>query len=545
MKKTKIKKTAVICMCCAIVSTNTVFAVSDINNVKIQINNEWVQKELEPFIENERTLVVLDELTEKLGIKAVSYLESGTIKIYSDDVTIEMTVGKNNAKITENKGGTLKEKTVDCEISPIEKNGKIFVPLRFAAETLGTDVKWDNSLRAVTINTENTAVEKPINFETLDMQTIKDSKLLSGLYNKNHMNKGMYCSTDNDYMYVLISAGEKSTGGYSVTIDSITEVTPGTAYIHAALNSPDEGSMVTQALTYPNVMVKFKKGDIGNVKWALSEKSGANETEIEKNEVVEFVQKFGGQLKMVSLLSPEDVLKDDMHKYYGNYVTDDLIEKWVKNPGNAPGKLTSSPWPERISVTSAEKTDEDRYIVNGTIYEITSDQIQKVGFAAKRPITLEVSKTDGKWIIDSLEMGEYEEVSKDSFVYRNDEYGFTFTLPENWKGYSIQNDIWNGSSLIDGKEDTSGPIIYIRHPLWTEDEPRQDIPVMVFTKEQWQGLQNEEFSVSAAPIPPSKLGENSTYVFALPARYNYSFLTGYEEVEKILETNPLQGFEIK
>ena len=46
----------------------------------------------------------------------------------------------------------------------------------------------------------------------------------------------------------------------------------------------------------------------------------------------------------------------------------------------------------------------------------------------------------------------------------------------------------------------------------------------------------------AAPINPGELGRNVKYVFALPARYNYAFPTGYQEVEKILEGKPLRGF---
>jgi hypothetical protein len=53
-------------------------------------------------------------------------------------------------------------------------------------------------------------------------------------------------------------------------------------------------------------------------------------------------------------------------------------------------------------------------------------------------------------------------------------------------------------------------------------------------------LQREEFHIGAAPIGPKELGRNSRYVFALPARYNFSFPTGFEEVEKILEGSPLQ-----
>lgn len=54
-------------------------------------------------------------------------------------------------------------------------------------------------------------------------------------------------------------------------------------------------------------------------------------------------------------------------------------------------------------------------------------------------------------------------------------------------------------------------------------------------------LEQEDFHIGAAPIGPKELARNSNYVFALPARYNYAFPTGYEEVEKILEGYPLQA----
>ena len=65
------------------------------------------------------------------------------------------------------------------------------------------------------------------------------------------------------------------------------------------------------------------------------------------------------------------------------------------------------------------------------------------------------------------------------------------------------------------------------------------LPIMVFTFNQWNLLQQEKFHIGAAIIGPSELGRNNNYVFALPARYNYLFLQGYEEVENILKGNPL------
>ena len=66
---------------------------------------------------------------------------------------------------------------------------------------------------------------------------------------------------------------------------------------------------------------------------------------------------------------------------------------------------------------------------------------------------------------------------------------------------------------------------------------------MVFTLAQWKALQDLEFSVGAAPIGPSELGRNSKYVFALPARYNYAFPKGFEEVEDIVKNKPLTPTE--
>ena len=128
--------------------------------------------------------------------------------------------------------------------------------------------------------------------------------------------------------------------------------------------------------------------------------------------------------------------------------------------------------------------------------------------------------------------------------YKNDEYGFSFALPESWKGYTIVIDKWEGFD-VDRSSDTPsqlGPIIKIRNPNWTEQNPYQDIPIMVFTLEQWQEVSNEKLSVSAAPMPPTELGRNSKYVFALPARYNYSYPTGWEEVDQIMKNNPLKTF---
>jgi len=128
--------------------------------------------------------------------------------------------------------------------------------------------------------------------------------------------------------------------------------------------------------------------------------------------------------------------------------------------------------------------------------------------------------------------------------YQNTQYGFNFTLPASWSGYTIVNSEWVGNvSGPQGDTPTEkGPIISIRNPLWTAAVPRQDIPIMVFAIKQWTSLQNDDFHIGAAPIGPSELGRNNTYVFALPARYNFAYPVGYEEVDTILQGKPLNAF---
>lgn len=134
------------------------------------------------------------------------------------------------------------------------------------------------------------------------------------------------------------------------------------------------------------------------------------------------------------------------------------------------------------------------------------------------------------------------QVEATSTEYTNTEYGFSLTLPLSWKGYTVMNDMWRAYSLTDPQSMTTGSLLSIRNPLWTEDVPRQDIPIMVFTLAQWDMIAADKIHIGAAPINPRELSRNAKYVFALPARYNFAYPVGYEEVDTIIQSKPLRGF---
>lgn len=137
-----------------------------------------------------------------------------------------------------------------------------------------------------------------------------------------------------------------------------------------------------------------------------------------------------------------------------------------------------------------------------------------------------------------------DEPSDTSIVYKNTDYGFTFSLPANWTGYSIVKDTWKGYPLTKDVVASSGPKLLIRNPKWTTAAPYEDLPILVFTISQWQAYLAEDFSVSAAPILASELARNNTYVFALPPRWNFDASIGYEEALDIMAKSPLRAFDL-
>lgn len=265
---------------------------------------------------------------------------------------------------------------------------------------------------------------------------------------------------------------------------------------------------------------------------------------LESDEVVigRLVSEFGGKLQLVSLQAPKEAAAKSIQENYGSYLSSPLLARWQSDPGQALGRMLSSPWPDRIEVLSTEKLSSDTYQVKGQIIELTSAEKLNGGVAAKRPLTLTVKKTDNRWQISSAETGDYVDSGK--VVYRNPQYGFSFTLPTGWQGYTIVRTKWEGVAAGGETPIAMGALLSIRHPLWTAERPRQDIPIMVFTLSQWEDLQIGRYHIGAAPIGPRELGRNAHYVFALPARYNFAFPVGYEEVEKILESSPLQPSDL-
>jgi hypothetical protein len=122
--------------------------------------------------------------------------------------------------------------------------------------------------------------------------------------------------------------------------------------------------------------------------------------------------------------------------------------------------------------------------------------------------------------------------------YTNTKYGFRFSLPNGWKGYTIVTEQWEASDAQKGTVER-GPIVYIRHPEWTKENPREDIPIMIFTLTQWESVEHGDYFIGGAAIVPGELGGNRKYAFAVSRRVQESEAAGAKEVNEILQHRPL------
>jgi hypothetical protein len=125
--------------------------------------------------------------------------------------------------------------------------------------------------------------------------------------------------------------------------------------------------------------------------------------------------------------------------------------------------------------------------------------------------------------------------------YHDAQYDFTFFLPARWQGHSVLIQKWEGVSCLPAKDTTAvtahGPIIVLRHPQWKADDPSQDIPIMVFTRSQWDALHSGEWFPYAGGVI-GEMWQTRKHVFAIYSRYNADdSVKGWNEADRILGGN--------
>jgi len=75
------------------------------------------------------------------------------------------------------------------------------------------------------------------------------------------------------------------------------------------------------------------------------------------------------------------------------------LQAWIIDPSQTPGRVVSSPWPERIEIKAVSQLSRNTYLVCGEIIEVTSSELVCGGAANRIPIRVTVQQVDGEWSI--------------------------------------------------------------------------------------------------------------------------------------------------
>ncbi len=112
--------------------------------IKVKINDFPVVFDVAPQIINGRTMIPARAVLEKLGADLTWNAQNNTIHVNKDDIEILLTIGSSLACVNG------QEAALDSPAVIIDN--RTLVPLRFLAESLESEVSWDQNSRTVLIN---------------------------------------------------------------------------------------------------------------------------------------------------------------------------------------------------------------------------------------------------------------------------------------------------------------------------------------------------------------------------------------------------------
>lgn len=117
-------------------------------SIKIKLNGELIESDVEPYITNGRTMMPFRAIFEALEAEVGYDFDNPNLKlVYAKrkGIRVDMQIG--------NKSAYKDEKEIVMDVAPEIKDGRTFIPVRYASELLGAEVEWIDSTRTVLITT--------------------------------------------------------------------------------------------------------------------------------------------------------------------------------------------------------------------------------------------------------------------------------------------------------------------------------------------------------------------------------------------------------
>lgn len=150
-------------------TTRETYGLSD-SGINVMLDGKGVQfPDAKPESRDGRTMVPFRTITEALGGEVLFHASSKAITAKVGGRTLDFAMGGTKLIVTD-AGGTAK--TVEMDAAPYGKDGRVYVPVRFFAQALDFDVKWDGAYKTAVL------VNKPAKIAALNEKLTIYSELL-------------------------------------------------------------------------------------------------------------------------------------------------------------------------------------------------------------------------------------------------------------------------------------------------------------------------------------------------------------------------------
>lgn len=114
-----------------------------VDSIKIYFLGNRITADVEPYIENSRTMVPVRMVAEKMGYDVLWNPANRKVTIYSPNRRIVLTINNEIALVSDD--------TVRMDMPAVIRQDRTYVPIRFVSENFGYHVDWDNDTRSVLI----------------------------------------------------------------------------------------------------------------------------------------------------------------------------------------------------------------------------------------------------------------------------------------------------------------------------------------------------------------------------------------------------------
>ena len=108
-----------------------------VNGSKVRFPDE------QPFEQSGRVMVPVRFVSEELGAEVNWHEQTQTVSVIDSSHAAALTIGAKEV--------TADNAAVTMDVSPVYRNDRTYVPLRFVSEALGAEVEWDENSRTVTV----------------------------------------------------------------------------------------------------------------------------------------------------------------------------------------------------------------------------------------------------------------------------------------------------------------------------------------------------------------------------------------------------------